>query len=202
MASKRGIAAGPLSQERQTQALAVPRADVARRVEFIAELMAQLEYVPGQTDRELAMLWGLEASSLCHHTAEASRRIRACFSSENADLLRAQLLRRMLEVGDAAANRTKEVIDSQGNVHTVRDPDLRTALQACVEVGGFMGLRTEKHEHSFDLSQASDAELWGQLEQSLRESPEGVARLRELGWVVTPPVLAAAASSGEDDSVH
>jgi hypothetical protein len=200
MASKRALVVGPLSEARRAEASAIPRSDVARRVDLIAELMSTLEYVPGETDRELAALWGLEASSLRHQTAEASRRIRACFTVENADLLRAQLLRRMLEIGEAAAARTKEVVDSEGNVHSVRDPDMRTALQAVVEVGTFMGLRTERHEHSFDLGKLSDAELKAQLGESLIDNPELLLQLREAGWAISPPPPPERAT--DDEPVH
>lgn len=67
-----------------TQARA--RETVAERVEFIADVMENLQWTRGKTARELAAIWGISESRVQDLSAEASRLVTADASEARRDI--------------------------------------------------------------------------------------------------------------------
>ena len=174
-----------LSEQRIRQALEIsPTRAVSSdlRVELVWDMMREGEYVRGRTDKELAKLWEIGVDAVHQYTAVASKLLRMQFAPERNEETKAMLLNRILKLGDAALNRTEEVVDVKGNVHEVRRPDMRTALAAVVEFAQLLGIRTNKHEVRVSAADLSDAELHERLAVIVGENPALQEKLAGMGF--------------------
>lgn len=156
----------------QEQSAGLPRArpSVPERVQHIVGMMTRLEWVPGRSDSELGELWGMSASAVRNHSAEAHRVIKQAIGEP--DELRAMLVASMLSVGRGALERTEEVAVSGFDKEsgswvqtvTVRKPDHRSALRSLESVRDTLGLSAPKKiEHSY-----ADKSLDELLEEAAR----------------------------------
>jgi len=113
------------------------------------------------TTGELAKLWGCDASTVRGYAAEAVRAFRREVDRFGRQEFRARLVAQMAFIGRDALERTEDVVDALGNVHSVHRPDHRTARQALVDIANLEGLLVNRHEVA--LSELSDEEIRAQL---------------------------------------
>jgi hypothetical protein len=91
---------------------------------------------------------------------EAVRAYQRVLEEEPGELL-AELVLRIHSIGQDALERTEEYVDRNGDKHTLRKPDHRSALQAAVEVAELAGLRKQRIE--LDVRTMSDEQITEQL---------------------------------------
>ncbi len=168
-----------LSRAHEASPARVEAADL--RVELVLDMMAHGVWQPKMA-RELARVWGLAVDSVQQYSAAASKILRFQFSPERNEEIRSVVLARVWTLGNQALERTEEALDVKGEVHTLRKPDMRTALTAVVNFAEVMGIKTNKHEHRVTTADLSDAELNERIAAIVGENPAVQERLRDLGF--------------------
>lgn len=150
---------------REHAASAARAGTVVLRVEWLELFLAGGHYVPVATEIALSELWGVARKTVENWVGEAWRRLASMHAPERSEEIRAEMLARIRVVGDAALNRRREVVNMQGAVVSVSDPDCRTALQAVVEMATLMNIREQRWRGKVDLVALSDAQILEQLAQ-------------------------------------
>jgi hypothetical protein len=130
--------------------------DTEGRIQQIMQAMAELRWRGRSSQEEFAARFGISAKRLEVLSAEASRRLKATWDHEH---LREILITRMATIGQAALERTEEVVDKDGRVHEVKRPDHRSALNAVCAIRDTLGLTVQKHEVTHRYEQMDDREL-------------------------------------------
>ena len=143
------------------------------RVRAIMEEMAGLTWYPGRV-RELAAEWGVSTTTVGTAATEASRMLQA---SVDPEAVQAALLQRLEYLGQAALDRTEEVVDGKGQVHRVHRPDTRSAVR-CAEVllEAWGAARSRKERHLAGLNRRELLERL--LQQAIRDPAGREAILR------------------------
>ncbi len=121
----------------------------ADRTQVCFDIMAQLKWQSGCTDRELAALWGVARSTVWGYSTQASRLVKLQLG--DPEEIRARVALEIAAVGRAAQERTEETVTVQGDVVELRKPDLRTALSALCEIRNTLAPVPKVHEvtHSY-----------------------------------------------------
>jgi hypothetical protein len=118
--------------------------------------MAAGTWHPYKGRMELMTTHGLSRVSADRYVAEATRILRLSWGGEDA---KAAVLERIASIGHGALERTEEVVDSKGQIHTVRKPDHRTALGSARALAEILGMGTQA-TITMKYSNLSDAELY------------------------------------------
>lgn len=106
-----------------------------KRIETIVDLMCDGAWVSGQTDRQLAELWGISRKRVSELAAEANRYIRELYRDNDA--ARRQQLARSLQNMERLRRKAEDINSAGG---------LRVALEAEVQILTFLGLKpADKH---------------------------------------------------------
>lgn len=104
---------------------------VADRVDYIADLMRDLQWRRGKTGKELAQVWGVSKAAVEKYAAEASRRVRA--EVQDPD-----------EVGRTVCSALSQVLQK-----TMAKGEYRTTVRAADTWAQIAGAKAaEKHEVS------------------------------------------------------
>lgn len=151
------------------------------RVELVLDMMAHGIWQP-KLARELAQVWSIGVDAVQQYSSAASRVLRLQFAPERNEEIRGVVLARLWTLGNEARDRTEEVVDAKGEVHTVRRPDMRTALAAVIGFAEVMGIKTNKHEVRVSPTELSDAELHQKLAELVGENPQVQEKLAAMGF--------------------
>ncbi|HYQ30402.1 MAG TPA: hypothetical protein VER04_24400 [Polyangiaceae bacterium] len=138
-------------------------------IEAIALEMAEGTWRPFKSVRELAARQGISLTNAQRYCAEATRLLRLSWGQDEAKVA---VLERIAQIGRAAETRTEEALDATGQVHELRKPDHRTALQAAKHLADILGLSGANSEVVVRYQQMSDLEL-------MKETTRFIARLQE-----------------------
>lgn len=141
------MASGTKKPKRARKTQVRPKRQIAlsipERVAFIAEMMRACTWVRGRSEDDLARLWGMTASGVRNHSAEAARVVRAEIANPDAAVV------------DVVAN-------AMDIMRECRDAgDARNAIGALklvAEVTGAMAPQKHQVESSGSLTVASPAE--------------------------------------------
>lgn len=157
-----GVTHGQNSRGQHTNphARAAALTDRGERADYLFDLMVDARFAWTTTD-ELAALWKCHPSTVREYAAEARRRYIREVERAGRDDYRARIMGRIDFVGRDALERTEEVVDAMGTVHTVRRPDHRTARQSLLDLAQLGGLLVHKHEVT--INELTDEEIRAQL---------------------------------------
>lgn len=129
-------------------------------VEAVALEMAEGNWRPVRSVRELAARLGVSLSQAERYSAEATRLLRLSWGQDEAKIA---VLERISRIGQAAEERTEEALDMSGAVHTLRKPDHRTALAAAKHLADCLGLSGTNSEVVIRYQQMTDSDLLNEV---------------------------------------
>jgi hypothetical protein len=130
-------------------------------VEDIALSMSSGEWHPHRSVREFAARLGMSLSNAQRYAADATRLLRMSWGQDEAKVA---VIERIAMIGRAAENRTEGALDAKGEVHELRKPDHRTALQAAKHLADMLGMSGTNNEVVVRYQQMSDADLWREVQ--------------------------------------
>ena len=164
-----------------------------RAIKEIAQIMATGVWHPHRSVVEYAAAHGYQEVTIKEYAAEAARLLRIAWTDETA---RVSILEKIHQLGLDAQNRTEEVLDKDGCVHTVRKPDFKSAIMAANSVAAILGMnRTEVNvTHNYEamtdqqLLAAAKVHFAKPIERAFPAKPtvETTAHVRKETEVHTP----------------
>jgi len=151
-------------------------------VEKIALEMAEGNWRPWTSVRELAARLGVGLSQSQKYAAEATRLLRLSWGQDEAKVA---VLERIARLGRASEERTEEVgafNPETGKIEivTLRKPDLRSALAAAKHLADCLGMSGEKAEVIVRYQQMSDVELLREVSRFAQLKGSTDARIIEI----------------------
>lgn len=137
-----------------------------RLIEAVANEMTNGKWLPYRSVRQFAIEQGISLGHAQRYAAAASRLVRMSWNSDEAKVA---LIERISRLGHASETRTEEVVDSQGCVHEVRKPDMRSALRAAEWLGNVLGISGTNSELVVRVQSMSDGELFSEMQRFIEE---------------------------------
>ncbi len=125
-------------------------------IKEIAHIMATGVWHPHRSVVEYAKSAGLQEVTVKEYAAEAARLLRLAWTDETA---RVAILEKIYRVGDDAANRTEEVLDKDGCIHTVRKPDYKTQVTALNSIAAILGMSRQQIDVTHNYEKMTDQQL-------------------------------------------
>lgn len=154
-------------------------------VEQVALQIAEGTWQPYKSVRELAAKLGVSLHAAQGYASEATRLLRMSWGQDDAKVA---VLERIAQLGRSALERTEEVLDMSGNVHTLKKPDHRTALAAAKHLADCLGLSGSNSEVVVRYQQMSDSELLREVKElalQQKGNPHGI--IEAIGQEVSEP---------------
>jgi hypothetical protein len=131
-------------------------ADHISKLDFIQELIVELHWSP-RHKRELAQSWRMSALDVHRMGCEAQGLIMTAM--RDPDELRAAIVGKMNYVVETAVHKKRAILDKDGNVVMVPDPDLKAAVAGLGQIARITGIdktppsRVVKDYQRMDLQQ-------------------------------------------------
>lgn len=139
-------------------------------IEQIAFEMAEGNWRPYRSVREVAVRYGITLGNAQKWAAEATRLLRLSWGQDEAKVA---VLERIAQIGRAAEARTEEIVDAKGELHTVRKPDMATAGKMAIGLANILGLSGANSEVVIRLQTMSDTDLALEATRFLARLTEG-----------------------------
>ena len=140
-----------------------------RRIEEIVQMMAQNEWLPRVSERELAKKWNVTPSTVRNISAEANRQLRKMLRED--ETMREETRAELIQTFRVIQKKGFECFDPQG---------LRVALEATKALGLYMGLEPPKQVELGGpdaFEDMSDEELDKFIDTGKRANRKAIKRL-------------------------
>lgn len=156
-----------LDQEDIAEAFVMKGECRQKRVEYIADLIVQVKWIPGRTHKDLAVIWGITRAAVRQYSSEAYRQFKSKLGEPEE--LRNALLEKLDFVVTSAMAAKQPFLSKDGVVVYADRPDHKAATQGILGLAELAGLKVRKHEHRVETIVHTKEDLEALIKQGLAE---------------------------------